>query len=42
MAKDVDRALHAVATTHGGLSVEAATGYLKQLAADKRYLRDVY
>lgn len=42
MAKDVDRALHAVATTHGGMRPEAATAYLKQLAADKRYVRDVY
>ncbi|NUS17076.1 MAG: reductase, partial [Streptomyces sp.] len=42
MAKDVDRALHAIATAHGGLSPEAATAYVKQLAADKRYVRDVY
>jgi NADPH-dependent sulfite reductase flavoprotein alpha-component len=42
MAKDVDRALHEVAATHGGLSPEAATAYVKQLAADKRYVRDAY
>jgi NADPH-dependent sulfite reductase flavoprotein alpha-component len=42
MAKDVDRALHAIATTYGGLSPEAAASYVKQLAADKRYVRDVY
>ncbi|PZT77239.1 reductase [Streptomyces sp. AC1-42W] len=42
MAKDVDRALHDIAVAHGGLEPEAATLYLKQLAADKRYVRDVY
>ncbi|MZF89684.1 bifunctional nitrate reductase/sulfite reductase flavoprotein subunit alpha [Streptomyces sp. SID5643] len=42
MAKDVDRALRDVAMTHGGLGEAEATAYLKQLAADKRYLRDVY
>ncbi|MBG0567952.1 bifunctional nitrate reductase/sulfite reductase flavoprotein subunit alpha [Actinoplanes aureus] len=42
MARDVDRALHDIAVNHGRLSDEAATAYLKQLAADKRYLRDVY
>jgi sulfite reductase (NADPH) flavoprotein alpha-component len=42
MAKDVDKALHEIAVNHGRLSPEAATAYLKQLAADKRYVRDVY
>ncbi|MEX2971646.1 molybdopterin-dependent oxidoreductase [Streptomyces sp. C184] len=42
MAKDVDRALRDIAVAHGGLTQEAATGYVKQLAADKRYVRDVY
>lgn len=42
MARDVDRALHDIAVNHGRLSDEAATAYLKQLAADKRYVRDVY
>ncbi len=42
MAKDVDRALHEIAVTHGGLAPEAATAYLKRLAADRRYARDVY
>ncbi|MFG1805227.1 molybdopterin-dependent oxidoreductase [Streptomyces sp. NPDC049040] len=42
MAKDVDRALRDIAVTHGALSPEAATAYVKQLAADKRYVRDVY
>ncbi|GAA3768493.1 bifunctional nitrate reductase/sulfite reductase flavoprotein subunit alpha [Streptomyces phyllanthi] len=42
MAKDVDQALRDIAVTHGGLSEAEATAYLKQLAADKRYVRDVY
>ncbi|PWK31244.1 molybdopterin-dependent oxidoreductase iron-sulfur protein [Actinoplanes xinjiangensis] len=42
MARDVDRALHDIAVNHGRLTAEAATAYLKQLATDKRYVRDVY
>lgn len=42
MAKDVDAALHKVAETAGGLSPEGAADYVKQLKADKRYMRDVY
>lgn len=42
MAKDVDKTLHEIAQTHGHLSDEDATGYLKQLAKEKRYVRDVY
>ncbi|MFF3614979.1 molybdopterin-dependent oxidoreductase [Streptomyces sp. NPDC002580] len=42
MAKDVDRSLRDIATTHGGLSAEGAAAYVKQLAAEKRYVRDVY
>ncbi|MFC8145838.1 molybdopterin-dependent oxidoreductase [Streptomyces paradoxus] len=42
MAKDVDRALRDIAVAHGGLGEAEATAYLKQLAADKRYVRDVY
>lgn len=42
MAKDVDRALRDIAVTHGGLDHEGAALYVKQLAADKRYVRDVY
>ncbi|MGY0062073.1 molybdopterin-dependent oxidoreductase [Streptomyces sp. LZ34] len=42
MAKDVDQALRDIATAHGGLSEAEAAAYVKQLAADKRYLRDVY
>lgn len=42
MAVDVDRALHDIIASEGGLSEEAANDYVKQLKADKRYLRDVY
>ncbi|MFJ1751788.1 molybdopterin-dependent oxidoreductase [Kitasatospora sp. NPDC088134] len=42
MAKDVDRTLHDLATTHGGLDPADAAAYVKQLAADRRYVRDVY
>ncbi|WP_420036549.1 molybdopterin-dependent oxidoreductase [Streptomyces sp. cg28] len=42
MAKDVDRALRDIAVTHGGLDEAGAAAYVKQLAADKRYVRDVY
>jgi sulfite reductase (NADPH) flavoprotein alpha-component len=42
MAKDVDTALHKIAETAGGLSVERAGDYVKQLKTEKRYLRDVY
>ncbi|MFF1874654.1 flavodoxin domain-containing protein, partial [Kitasatospora herbaricolor] len=42
MAKDVDQALREIVVNHGGLTEEDAAGYLKQLAAEKRYVRDVY
>ncbi len=42
MAKDVDRALCDIASAHGGLDEEEAAAYVKQLAADRRYVRDVY
>ncbi|MFI1162035.1 molybdopterin-dependent oxidoreductase [Streptomyces sp. NPDC020801] len=42
MAKDVDRALREIATVHGGLEEAEAAAYVKQLATDKRYVRDVY
>ncbi|MFF3904806.1 molybdopterin-dependent oxidoreductase [Streptomyces sp. NPDC001848] len=42
MAKDVDRALRDIAVLHGGLSEAEAAAYVKQLAAEKRYVRDVY
>ncbi len=42
MAKDVDAALHAIVETHGGMDAAGAEGYVKELKASKRYLRDVY
>ncbi|MFJ1802211.1 molybdopterin-dependent oxidoreductase [Streptomyces sp. NPDC088180] len=42
MAKDVDRALRDVAVAHGGLEPDAAAAQVKQLASDRRYVRDVY
>ncbi|MFD8740584.1 molybdopterin-dependent oxidoreductase [Streptomyces sp. NPDC059618] len=42
MAKDVDQALRDIAVTHGGHSAEGAAAYVKQLTAEKRYVRDVY
>jgi len=42
MAKDVDEALHDIAEAYGGLDRDGAAAYVKQLAADKRYARDVY
>ncbi|PCG83564.1 reductase [Streptomyces sp. WZ.A104] len=42
MAKDVDRALRDIAVAHGGLDPEAAAVQVKQLASDRRYVRDVY
>ncbi|MFB9674421.1 molybdopterin-dependent oxidoreductase [Streptosporangium vulgare] len=42
MAKDVDRTLREIATTHGGLGDDEATVYVKHLATSRRYVRDVY
>ena len=42
MAKDVERALRDIAVAHGGLDEGEAAAYVKQLAAAKRYVRDVY
>lgn len=42
MAKDVDQALRDVVCLHGGLSAEKAAEHIRQLAEQKRYLRDVY
>jgi len=42
MAKDVEAALLAVIRSHGGFAAETAQDYLKSLAREKRYLRDVY
>ncbi|MET7479138.1 bifunctional nitrate reductase/sulfite reductase flavoprotein subunit alpha [Streptomyces sp. NPDC005648] len=42
MAKDVEQALKDIAVAHGGLDEAGAAAYVKQLANDKRYVRDVY
>jgi sulfite reductase (NADPH) flavoprotein alpha-component len=42
MAKDVDAALHEIVAREGGMSVEAAAEYIKQMKKDRRYQRDVY
>ncbi|MFE2881980.1 molybdopterin-dependent oxidoreductase [Streptomyces sp. NPDC059272] len=42
MAKDVDRALRDIVVAHGGMDEGEAGAYVKQLAAAKRYVRDVY
>lgn len=42
MAPDVDAALHRIAVQAGQLSEEGAAQYFKKLAADGRYLKDVY
>jgi NADPH-dependent sulfite reductase flavoprotein alpha-component len=42
MAKDVDAALREIIGRHGEMSAGQANDYLRQLASDGRYLRDVY
>ncbi len=42
MAKDVDLALREIIRIAGGKSVEESDQYVRQLATDKRYRRDVY
>jgi sulfite reductase alpha subunit-like flavoprotein len=42
MAKDVDQALREVIAEHGRLSEERAAEHLRDLAGEKRYVRDVY
>ncbi|MBY4130050.1 molybdopterin-dependent oxidoreductase [Rhodococcus fascians] len=42
MAKDVDSALKGVVAQHGKLAPSSAEAYVKALAAEKRYVRDVY
>jgi sulfite reductase alpha subunit-like flavoprotein len=42
MAKDVDKALRDIVATHGGMDEERSAAYVKKLAAEKRYARDVY
>jgi sulfite reductase (NADPH) flavoprotein alpha-component len=42
MAADVDRELTEIAENQGGLSTTQAKALIKQLAEEKRYVRDVY
>ncbi|SUB81947.1 Sulfite reductase [NADPH] flavoprotein alpha-component [Pragia fontium] len=42
MAKDVERALLDVVSTHGAMTPEQADEYLSELRLEKRYQRDVY
>ncbi|CRK52565.1 Bifunctional reductase [Rhodococcus sp. RD6.2] len=42
MAKDVDHALCGIVAQHGKLAPRSAEAYVKALAAEKRYVRDVY
>lgn len=42
MAKDVEAALGQIIQVHGKRDEQQARQYIKQLRADKRYLRDVY
>jgi sulfite reductase (NADPH) flavoprotein alpha-component len=42
MAKDVDQALHDIIAEQGGMPIEKAVEFVKQLKKDKRYQRDVY
>lgn len=42
MAKDVDAALHYIVQKYGPHDEQSAKNYIKQLKAQKRYLRDVY
>ncbi|MCB1090028.1 MAG: hypothetical protein KDL87_00750 [Verrucomicrobiae bacterium] len=42
MAPDVDKAIHDVIASHGGISEADASAYVEQMRKDKRYRRDVY
>ncbi|GAB93496.1 bifunctional nitrate reductase/sulfite reductase flavoprotein subunit alpha [Gordonia rhizosphera] len=42
MAKDVDAALHGIVAQHGKRAPKSAEQYVKALAADRRYVKDVY
>jgi sulfite reductase (NADPH) flavoprotein alpha-component len=42
MAGDVDNALREIIVEHGGRSEDDARDQLNQLAAERRYNRDVY
>ncbi|NLG45831.1 bifunctional nitrate reductase/sulfite reductase flavoprotein subunit alpha [Gordonia sp. (in: high G+C Gram-positive bacteria)] len=42
MARDVDETLQTIIAEHGRLAPSGAANYLRALAAEKRYVRDVY
>ncbi|MFE2045072.1 molybdopterin-dependent oxidoreductase [Streptomyces sp. NPDC059477] len=42
MAKDVDEALKEIVATHGGMARDEAAAYVRRMATEKRYVRDVY
>ncbi|MGB1320296.1 MAG: diflavin oxidoreductase [Vibrio gallaecicus] len=42
MAKDVDKALHDIISTHGQFNQEETKEYVSKLKKQKRYVRDVY
>jgi sulfite reductase (NADPH) flavoprotein alpha-component len=42
MAADVDRELHQIIETHGGLSADRAKEYVESMKKNRRYKRDVY
>ncbi|MGW0120631.1 molybdopterin-dependent oxidoreductase [Streptomyces sp. NPDC003327] len=42
MAKDVDRALREIVALHGRMTDDEAAAYVRRLAVEKRYVRDVY
>jgi sulfite reductase alpha subunit-like flavoprotein len=42
MARDVDQALQDIARAHGDLAPDEAAAFAARLAAEGRYLRDVY
>lgn len=42
MAKDADQALMDIAVTHGGTDADEASAYVRRLASDRRYARDVH
>ncbi len=42
MAKDVDKTLHSIVATQGGMSEEDAGAYVNALKEERRYQRDVY
>ncbi len=42
MATDVDQALSQIVAEQGGMSDDEAKAYVDKMAADNRYVRDVY